>query len=340
MRVVRPFLSALAALAGVLVVLLVAAFIYAKLTYSHSYLLLPDRPHPLAPIVEVQGGHATGKGSIYFVDVVERRATLAERYLPFLRHDGTIVSEQQLAPDNLNAQQRQRLDTAAMARSKTIAEAVALRSLGYHVVIHPQGTLVEQTIPGSPATGKLLPGDLIVAVGGKPTLIDSRLHALITKYRVGQRVWLTLRRGGFTRQVTLRTYAVPEQPRVPLIGVFVTQAASVKLPIKVKINAGNVVGPSAGLAFALELADRLGRNVTRGNRIAVTGELALDGSVGPIGGVKQKVIGARRAGIEIMLLPAGDNTTEARRYAGDMKIIGVASFQQALRALATLPIKK
>ena len=108
----------------------------------------------------------------------------------------------------------------------------------------------------------------------------------------------------------------------------------------VTINAGNVGGPSAGLAFALELTDKLGPDIDRGHRVAATGELALDGSVKPIGGVEQKVIGARRAGIEIMLVPAGDNATEARRYAGSMKIISVTSFQQALRALATAERKR
>jgi PDZ domain-containing protein len=324
----------------VLLILLVGAFIYSYLTLSSSYILLPDHPHALAPLVDMQGGHATGAGGIYFVDVVERRATLAERYLSFLNPDGTIVSEQSLAPDNLNEQQRTRLDRAAMARSKTIAEAVALRSLGYHVVTHPQGTLVEQTAPGSPAAGKLLPGDLIVAADGQPTLVASRLRRLIERHRVGQLVRLTLLRNGHKRKLALRTYSLPSEPHVPLIGILVTQAATVKLPIKVEINAGNVIGPSAGLAFALELADRLGRNVDRGYRVAATGELALDGTVLPIGGVKQKVIGARRAGIQIMLLPAGDNAAEARHYAGHMKIIGVASFQQALRNLATLPVQR
>ena len=224
-----------------------------------------------------------------------------------------------------------------MARSKTIAEAVALRNLGYRVVAQPQGSLIDHTAEKSPAAAKLLPGDVIVAVDGKPALLDSRLHTLISRHKVGQIVRLTILRDRRRKQVALKTYALPARPKDPMIGVFVDQAASIKLPIKVEINAGNVVGPSAGLAFALELMDKLGRNIDRGYRIAATGELSLNGAVGEIGGVEQKVIGAKRAGIEIMLVPAGDNATEARRYAGDMKIIAVTSFQQALRALATLP---
>jgi PDZ domain-containing protein len=337
MMTVRSSLSALAALTFVA---FVALCVYAFVTPSSSYLLLPDHPHPLAPIVEVKGEHPTGRGGFYFVDVVERQASLAERYVPFLRDGGELVSEQDLVPSNLNERQSERLDVAAMALSKTTAEAVALQHLGYHVVVHPLGTRIEQIVEGSPAATKLLPGDVIEAVNGKAALTDTRLRALVERHRVGQTIVLTIIRAGQKKRLAIRTYSLQSSPRVPMIGVVITQAASIKLPTKVKINAGNVVGPSAGLAFALELTEKLGGNVDRGYRVAATGELTLGGGVIPIGGVEQKVTGARRAGIEIMLLPAGENATEARRYAGDMKIIAVTSFQQALRALATLPLRK
>jgi Lon-like protease len=81
----------------------------------------------------------------------------------------------------------------------------------------------------------------------------------------------------------------------------------------------------------------LGKNVDRGRRVVATGEIGLDGSVGPIGGVKQKTFGARRAGADIFLVPAGENAAEARRYAGNLRIVPVRSFQQALSVLKTLP---
>jgi len=83
----------------------------------------------------------------------------------------------------------------------------------------------------------------------------------------------------------------------------------------------------------------LGTNVDRGLKVVATGEMELDGTVGPIGGVKQKTYGARKAGADVFLVPAGDNATEARRYAGNLRIIPVVSFQQALSALRTLPSK-
>ena len=104
-----------------------------------------------------------------------------------------------------------------------------------------------------------------------------------------------------------------------------------------EIDLGSVGGPSAGLAFALDIVEELRGGVDRGRRIAATGQIELDGSVTPVGAIKQKVIGARRAGADVFLVPAGDNAAVARRHAGDLRVIAVESFGQALRALATVP---
>ncbi|HET8874478.1 MAG TPA: S16 family serine protease, partial [Gaiellaceae bacterium] len=121
----------------------------------------------------------------------------------------------------------------------------------------------------------------------------------------------------------------------PFLGVVISDDANVKLPVKVAFDIGDVGGPSAGLAFALDLTEELGRDVDHGRKVAATGEILLDGSVRPVGGIKQKTIGARRAGMDFFLVP-GDNAAEARRYADGLRIVPVDSFQQALRRLATL----
>ena len=108
-----------------------------------------------------------------------------------------------------------------------------------------------------------------------------------------------------------------------------------------RIDAGNVGGPSAGLAFALQIMEALGKHVDHGYRVAATGEMKLDGTVAAIGGVKQKTFGARDAGADVFLVPAaGDNAAQARRYAHGLKIIAVKTFPQALRALATAARKR
>src|SRR5206468_7995498 len=118
------------------------------------------------------------------------------------------------------------------------------------------------------------------------------------------------------RTVTLKTVADPQDPKIPIVGVLLQQAAHIKLPFPVTIDTGNIGGPSAGLAFALEVMEKLGRDVDRGYKIAATGEIFLDGAVGPIGGARQKAFGARQSDVDILLVPAGDNAKVARRYAG------------------------
>jgi PDZ domain-containing protein len=133
--------------------------------------------------------------------------------------------------------------------------------------------------------------------------------------------------------VAIRTVRNPTDPRLPFLGVELREP-KITLPVEVRFDLGQVGGPSAGLAFALDLLEELGRDVDRGRRIAATGEIRLDGSVQRVGGVKQKTIGARRADVDLFLVP-GDNAAEARRYADGLRVVAVDSFQQALQALAT-----
>ena len=104
--------------------------------------------------------------------------------------------------------------------------------------------------------------------------------------------------------------------------------------MKVRIDAGSIGGPSAGLAFALDIVDESGHDVDDGRRVVVTGALALDGSVEPIGGVEQKTVAARQAHADLFIVPQG-NVAEARRYAGGLRVLPVSTFKQALSVLAS-----
>jgi Lon-like protease len=193
---------------------------------------------------------------------------------------------------------------------------------------------------GSHAAGTLQPADVIDALNGKPTLTIAALQKALATVRPGTVVTIGVDRGPQELTFRLQTIRDPFDTRRAIIGFNPDQAANVHLPIRVQIDAGNVGGPSAGLAFALQVMEALGHKVDRGYRVAATGEMKLDGSVAAIGGVKQKTYGAREAGADVFLVPAaGDNAADAKRYAHGLRIIAVTSFQQALRALATLPRK-
>ena len=272
--------------------------------------------------------------------MIIRRAKLFEQLFHFVHSGATYVPASAVNPPGVSDSQRRALDLAEMARSQDVAGAVALKYLGYKVNIHAIGALIDDVLPGSPAAkAKIEPTEVIVSVDGAPVRTPGDLRQLMSKHAPGDRVRLGIHNAEGLRQVQAKTAADPQDPKRAVLGVFVRQAAQVKLPIGVNIDAGSIGGPSAGLAFALQVLEELGHDVDHGCKVAATGELELDGSVQPIGGVKQKTIGVRRAGVDVFLVPAGDNAKEARKYAGPVKVIPVESFRQALRGLATLPAK-
>lgn len=307
---------------------------------ADDFLFVPDRAKPLADKVEVEGGRQAAKGGVYYVDLYVRRIRRLEQIFPFTRPEGsTHVSEETLAPNDETDAERRRQNAEDMERSEAVASAVALRELGYDVVVRPRGVIVTTVFADVPAAEVLEVNDVVVSVDGVPVHTPTELRVAIRKHAPGDELELTIRRGDETLDVTVETIRSPGDPSRTAVGIFVDQDAEIELPIDVDIDLGRVGGPSAGLPFALEIVRQLRRNVTRGCRIAATGALALDGTVIPIGGVKQKTIGARRADVDFFLVPAGDNAEEAQRYADDLHVIAVESFQQALRALATSRVK-
>jgi len=321
-------------------VLLATAFVLWAVP-SSEYIFLPDPAHPVAPLVQVQGGRDPHDGGgIYFVDVRYRKATLLERLLGGrLREGADLHKPSSVITPGLSEGAQRRVDLAEMQMSQKVAAAVALRSMGSKVTTERTGALVGGVAPGSPASGHVEPFDVIVGIDGRRVRTPDDVAAAMEPKKVGDDVRLAILRGKKKVDLTLRTVrsgdSTPHHARA-VVGVLLGQATRINLPIKVEIDLADVGGPSAGLAFALDVLEELGRNVDRGHRIAATGEIHLDGSVGQIGGIKQKTIGARRAGVDAFLVPAGENAREARKYAEGLRIIPVKSFQQALQALATL----
>jgi Lon-like protease len=330
-------------LAGVLVALGVTGLVITAILWrlpSSQFVFAPDKAKPLAGRVVVEGSRSPGKGDVYYVDVFVRRMRLLEKLLPFTRPDGSAtVPASALLPPGVSEKQLDRQNAIDMQRSEKIAAVVALRALGYKVVATPRGALVVDVYSDGPSAGKLDSDDVIIAVNGVPIRTPTELRREIQRHKPGQPVRLTVRRDGKVSDITVRTIANPQDPSKPIVGVIVDQDAKIELPLDVNIDLGDVGGPSAGLPFALEVARKLGRNVTHGCKVAATGELSLDGTVSPIGGVVQKTIGAKRAGVDIFVVPAGENAADARKYAKGLRLLPVRSFQQAFHELTTSHLK-
>ena len=337
----RRFLSpARLAVAGLLLLAAVAAVLFV-VPADATYIVLPDRARPVEPLVKVEGGERPrGPGGIYLVDVRVRRATLLERLLPPLRAGASLVPDDVINPAGVSDEERIQANLREMTRSQQIAAAVALRSLGYRVRTRSTGVLVDSVLADAPAEGRLAPGDVIVSLDGRRVPTPAALRRRLGNRKPGDAVTLGVRRGTEVKRIRVRTGRDPDDLGRAVLGVLVTHGVDIDLPISVEIDAGPIGGPSAGLAFALDVLEELGRDVDRGRKVAVTGALDIDGSVEPVGGVAQKVIGARRTGVDVFLVPAGDNAEEARRNADGLRIVPVRSFQHALRALQTTDVSQ
>ena len=202
---------------------------------TESYIFLPNRAHPVAPLVEVEGGKDPKKGGIFFVDVLVRKATLIERLFPSLREGATVVPAEQVRPPGVSESQRRNEELQEMQMSQQVAAAVALRELGYKVVAKPIGARIEFVDAEAPAAGKLLSGDVVTSAGGKPVKAPAGLRRAIRENGTERDVLLVVKRGDEQAEVSIRPTRGPQG--TPVIGVIVSQAADIKLPVDVNVSA-------------------------------------------------------------------------------------------------------
>jgi PDZ domain-containing protein len=318
-------------LTGLLVVVVTGLAL--SLIPSDHYIVLPDRARPTDPLVRIPGEESQDEEDIYMVDVRIGRASLFERLFPWTKEGADLLPERAVNPAGVSDRQRRQSSLNDMSRSQLIAITVALRELGRNVEVDESGAEVVLVQPDSPADGVLEVGDVIVEAEDQEVESIQGLQRALSDVEPGQDVELAVQRGDERVQVTSGTRAAPDEPDRAVMGVQVQDALDFEFPVDIEIDAGNIGGPSAGLAFALDIIDELGDDVDRGRKIVATGELALDGEVLPIGGVKQKAIGAREAGADIFLVPDG-NFEDAKKATDDLEIIPVSNIQEALSVLA------
>lgn len=301
---------------------------------SDHYIVLPDRARPTDPLVSIPGEDpAEDQSGIYMVDVRVGRANLLERIYPGIHEGATLLPERILNPAGVSDRQRRRSSLNAMSRSQLVAITVALDELGREVTVTPGGAEVTLVVPDSPADGVLQVGDVIVDANGEEIGTTDDLQGAFADVEPGRSVELTVDREEKATDVVVGTRAAADDPDRAVMGVQVENAEEFEFPLDIEIDAGGIGGPSAGLAFALDIVDELGdEDLSRGRTIVATGELDLEGNVLPIGGVTQKAIGARDAGADIFLVPDA-NFEEARDAVDDLRVVPVSTFAEALEVL-------
>jgi PDZ domain-containing protein len=231
-----------------------------------------------------------------------------------------------------------------MTESKDAAQYQALTRLGYPVESTGTGAVVASVVESGPSANMLVPGDVIVRANGQQISFSQQLINVISATTPGATITLgvepfdsTLEGALPPREVQVVLGAREGDTTKGFLGVSTfTRDLSFTFPVEVTIDSGRVGGPSAGLAFTLGILDVMTpESLTGGLNVSVTGTITLDGSVGPIGGIHQKVMASRRAGVDLMLVPASE-IDEARKYAGDLRVEPVESLTQALEVLTTV----
>jgi Lon-like protease len=244
-----------------------------------------------------------------------------------------VVPETELYPAGQSVQQTQAQDTEEMTGSQQLATAAALTAL--HI---PYQTFVSvvSTVPGYPASKVLKAGDVIEAVDGKAVDGQTSLSSMITSHPAGSVLTLTVQRGGKTLTIPVASKA---SGGTPVVGVTVQQ--QYKFPFQVSISVGSIGGPSAGMMFALGIIDKITPlNLTGGKFIAGTGEITASGQVEPIGGIQQKLVGARSAGATIFLTPAGNCSDTTGAVPAGLRLVKVSTLSQAMSDLEAIKAGK
>ncbi|AKU19134.1 hypothetical protein VV02_20030 [Luteipulveratus mongoliensis] len=238
-----------------------------------------------------------------------------------------IFPEEQVFPKGKTGKQVEQENTAEMVGSQEAAEVVAVRAAGKKVA---ETVTVGAVSKGKPADGLLRVGDRIDQINGKPATTLDTIHGAMDAVKVGQTVQVTVTRAGKSQTIAVGT--VKNDDGQAIMGISL--APKYVFPFGVKVNAGDVGGPSAGLMFSLAIYDKLTPGpITGGKEFAGTGTIDTDGVVGPIGGIRQKMVGAHNDGADIFLAPQ-DNCNEVKGHVPDgLTVVKIGTFAEARTAV-------
>ncbi len=310
-----------------ILVLVGGALVFATTWSLPIYSLGPGPARDVEPLIHVSGHPAyPSRGRFVMTSVEFSQLTALGALLAWLDPNRAVVPSDELFSPGETSQQERRQAFSQMDQSKLDAAYVVLSRLTGYPRDHSPGALVESVVPGCSADGRLFPGDLIRAIDGTPVRGSAAASRIIESAPSGSRLTFDITAGGQDQEVSLVRAPCGGQGK-PLVGVSLIP----DFPFGVRIESGDVGGPSAGLMWALGLYDLLTPgDLTGGRMIAGTGAIGLDGTVFPIGGIAQKVVAAEKAGASVFLVPR-DNYADARAAAEDgMTLVPVSSFQDAL----------
>lgn len=276
-------------------------------------------------------------GSLDFTTVSVTRAetnvSLGTALGAYLTQDTAVVPRSIIYREGESAKDAKAEGQAQLASSKDSSRVAGLRAAGYTV---PEVPAIDAVNSDGSALGKLRKGDEIRSVNGRTTPTAKAVVEAVGRVDPGDSVTIGFTRDGETKTVDIVTRPDAKDERVPRIGVALRSRFD--FPIEITNNVGQQVGgPSAGAMFALAIYDRLTPgSLTGGRVVAGTGEIAPDGTVGPIGGIRQKIAGAADGGAKVFLVPAANCAEAADGDDHGMRLVEVSTLDDAIGALEKL----
>jgi Lon-like protease len=293
------------------------------------YVEKPGPARDVVPRIDIEGTATyQPEGPLYFTTVTFFEPTIYGVLGGWLDPSQRVVPQEAIIPEGVSEQEYERVNVSLMDQSQIAAVSASLRGLTEYPAEHAPGVIVYGTVPDSPADGRLFAGDLVTKIDGETVDGIGEFSRAVREAGTDHELALRVRplEGGETQ--TVRVRPEPFQGR-PAVGVYLVP----NFPFEVRFEAGDVGGPSAGLMWGLGVTDILTPGDLAGGRsIAGTGTIGIDGEVGPIGGVALKVAAAEEAGAEAFLLPR-ENLAEARTAGSDIRLIPVATLDQAIEFL-------
>ncbi len=285
------------------------------------------------PLLEVKGiqNYPTDPSQLLMTTVsttrVDSRVSLPEALLAHLRTTADALPREVIYPAGLSDEEVREVAVAEMDTSRSSATVAALRAAVQSVTEMP---IISSVTLSGPAHDRLEPGDLIESVDGKEVENVEQVVDIVNGRDAGEPVVFTVLREGATETISVPT--VEDAQGRTSVGIKVSAGFRYAPDVVYRVDS-SVVGPSAGLVFSLAIYDRITEGNLLGDEIvAGTGTMGPDGSVGAIGGVRQKLAGAEGAGATLFLLPRG-NCPDVGNVSTNMRLVPVSTLKDAISAL-------
>lgn len=318
----------------VVILCVVAIIIY---FFPLPYIIMaPGIAQELSPMITVENGYKNQSHGVFLLTAVSTQRSTIFDYLNISLRKPRGVELEPLSehlPQGMDMQEYIDIMEKFMEDSKNKARAVALEKAGYSYEINYNGVIVSEVLENGSAKGKLKENDIIIAVDDKEVKDDQDAIDLIRAHEIGENVKITVKREGEIHNYKMKTVNLNNGNDNPSIGVMIYTDQTFKFPLEVEFKTDNIAGSSAGGMFALEIYNQLIKeDITKGKKIAGTGTIDLEGNIGMIDGIEQKVLAAERNGSEIFFVPE-ENYDNARKVARDIELVSLKTIDDALNYL-------